>query len=117
MLVSTIGLLGLIAASCASNPRAKSVPETIRAPQLVQRVEPEYPADLRRQRVTGSVVIAGTVPKEGGRLRDAHVVSSADPRLSQYALNAVIQWIWAPGLQDGQAVDVQFETTVSFSVK
>ena len=108
VLVVTISLFSALAlTSCASSPPAEKVPEGMRAPRVVQRVKPEYPEELRKQRVAGSVVIAGTVPKEGGTLRDPRVVDSTDARLNQYALDAVAQWVWAPGLQNGQAVDVQ----------
>ena len=125
MYLFVIALLWCAATSCASGPSVEnaqtgireSVPEGIRAPRVVHRVAPEYSADLRQQRVSGSVVIAGTVPKEGGVLRNPRVVSSTDPRLNQSALDAVAQWMWAAGLQHGQAVDVEFQTTVTFSVK
>jgi len=111
-----IVLLWCVATACASSPGVQATPGGHRAPRVVQRVEPEYPAELRQQRVTGSVDIAGTVPKEGGVLRNPHVVRSDDPRLDQYALDAVRQWIWSAGFQNGVAVDVEFKTTVTFSV-
>lgn len=117
MYLIVIALLWCAATSCASSPIRENAPEGIRAPRVVHRVAAEYSEDLRRQRVSGSVVIAGTVPKEGGVLRTPHVVSSTDPRLNQSALDAVAQWIWAAGLQNGQAVDVEFQTTVTFSLK
>ena len=107
-----IGLL----LGCAGSVHPPSSPTGYEIPKLVHRVKPEYPADLRLQRVEGSVVIEGTVPKEGGAFRDPHVVRSDDPRLDPYALAAISQWVWAPGKKDGQPVDVKFQTTVSFSI-
>jgi TonB family protein len=125
MYLIVIVLLWCVATSCASSTSAEkapvgireSAPEGISAPRVVHRVAAEYSADLRQQRVSGSVVIAGTVPKEGGVLRNPHVISSTDPRLNQSALDAVAQWTWTAGLQNGQAVDVEFQTTVTFSLK
>jgi len=105
-----------LALGCAGSTPAPASPGGDAIPKLVHRVEPEYPASLRQQRVTGSVVIAGTVPKEGGALRDPHVVRSDDPRLDPYALDAVSRWVWTAGTKDGQPVDVKFQTTVSFSI-
>lgn len=105
-----------LALGCAGSAPAPVASSGNEIPKLVHRVEPEYPASLRQQRVTGSVVIEGTVPKQGGALRDPHVVRSDDPRLEVYALAAVSQWVWTPGKKDGQPVDVKFQTTVRFSI-
>lgn len=109
-------LVTALTLGCATTAPTPAPSGGYELPKVVHRVKPEYPADLRQQRVTGSVVIAGTVPKEGGSLRDPHVVRSDDPRLEPYALAAVSHWIWAPGKKDGQPVDVTFQTTVSFSI-
>jgi protein TonB len=100
----------------AATDRVQSDSAGVRVPTVTHRVEPDYPAELRQQRVTGVVVVAGTVPKEGGVLRNPHVVRSDDPRLNQLALAAVSRWVWRPGLQDGKPVDVEFRTEVSFSL-
>jgi len=93
------------------------LPEGMRAPTVVSRVEAEYPAELRAAGVQGQVVVGGTVPKEGGSLRNPRVVRSDDSRLEAFALEAVSRWTWHPGLQNGQPVDVEFTTTVTFSLK
>jgi TonB family protein len=115
-------VLAVVVNSCASTsdpaPRVPvAAPPDMQPPKLAKRVEPTYPAALREQGVVGVVVIAGIVPKEGGTLRDAHVVRSDDPRLDPWALDAVKSWVFIGGLQDGQPVDVEFQTTVRFSLK
>ena len=101
-------LLGLcIALSCASPDGTARKAEHVRAPTVRHRVKPELPLELRRAGVSGVVVVSGTVPKEGGVLRNPRVVKSDDPRLNQPALDAVSRWIWTPGLQDGVPVDVE----------
>ncbi len=104
--------------SCAStgSTRAGNT-EGLRAPTVTQRVDPEYPVELWQQGVQGVVVIGGTVPKEGGVLRNPHVVRTDDPRLNQLALAAVSRWLWRAGLQNGVAVDVEFTTDVRFELK
>lgn len=83
------------------------------APKVVHRVEVSLPDDLKRQGLRGSVIVSGTVPKEGGVLRNIKVVSSDDSRLDQLVLDAVSQWVWQAGKQNGEAVDVEFTTTVT----
>lgn len=115
--VRTFGTYVMIAValSCSSSGVGDPRPVGVQTPQLVQRVEVEYPAELRRQRVQGVVVIGGTVPKEGGVLRNPHVVKSDDLRLNQAALDAVSRWVWRGGVQNGEPVDV--ETTVRVTLR
>jgi TonB family protein len=112
-----------VAMSCASSNPAQPATDGlqrgstgVQVPTISHRVEPAYPLELRQQGVTGVVVVAGTVPKEGGVLRNPRVEKSDDPRLNQLALAAVSRWIWRPGFQDGKAVDVEFRTEVRFSL-
>lgn len=106
----------LLAACAASAPQQPAPPDaSIVAPRVLHRVEAEYPEDLQSKGVQGNVVLAGTIPKEGGRIRDLRVVGeTADRRLHQYAIDAVSQWIFSPGMHDGVPVDVEFTVTVSF---
>ena len=108
---SAMGVL-LSCASAGSTQAGNS--EGMRVPTVLQRVDPQYPVELRQQGVQGVVVVAGTVPKEGGVLRNPRVVRTDDPRLNQLALDAVSHWLWRAGLQNGEAVDVEFTTEVRF---
>lgn len=113
---SALPMAMCVALSCTSSDGVPREVENVRAPTVIHRVAPEYPAELRQERVVGVVVISGTVPKEGGALRNPRVVRSDDLRLNQLALDAVARWIWKPGLQHGKPVDVEFTTPVRFSV-
>lgn len=126
MIRVNVFLAVLLTACTASTPPqqpadARSTPappEGIVLPKVLIRVEPEYPEDLRNRGVQGEVVVGGTVPKEGGRLRDAHVVGGhADARLRQYALDAASQWTFAPARTiEGEPVDFYYEVTMRFRV-
>jgi periplasmic protein TonB len=107
-------LASLACTSTDSTPPASKA--QIQVPRVIQRVDPDYPSELRRQRVEGVVVVSGTVPKEGGVIRNPQVVRSDDPRLNALALEAVSKWIWSAGLQDGEPVDVEFTTEVRFAL-
>ena len=102
--------------SCASSSQSAATSGNVVAPVLIHRVNPEYPPDLRQQHVSGTVVVGGIVPKEGGALRNPRVVRSDDSRLNQLALDAVSRWIWKPGLMAGQPTDVEFRTEVHFGL-
>jgi periplasmic protein TonB len=109
---ATVAAAALLLISCAS----ANVPADVVAPRVLERVEPEYPEDLRAARVEGTVVISGIVPKEGGRLQDPKVERSDDARLSSFALDAVSRWKFQPGTVKGEPTDVLFEVTIRFSV-
>jgi hypothetical protein len=115
-LLAAVSALTLLSCASTSNP-PDSVSydgKTIVAPVVIKKIEPDVPAALRSLRVSGIVVITGTVPKEGGVLRDPKVKQSDDPRLSPIALAAVSQWVWKPGTVDGKAVDSQLDMPVTF---
>jgi TonB family protein len=86
------------------------------APQIVRRVEPEYPVDLRRDRVEGDVILGATIDVDGS-LRDLRVLSAAEPRLGDLAVAAVRQWVFKPGTVDGAPVPTTFRTTITFRVR
>jgi protein TonB len=105
--------------SCSSTHTAPVVGEIgdVRAPVVVTKVEPEYPVEMRNARVEGVVEISGTVPKEGGVLRNPRVVRSDDARLEPLALEAVSRWVFKPGTgEGGEPADVEFRTTIRFLV-
>lgn len=116
-MLAVLALVLPVAVSCTSVDAVQPAADTKRqVPRVIQRVDPDYPAELRRQRVEGVVVVAGTIPKEGGTIRNPRVVRTSDPRLNAFALDAVSKWIWAAGLQDGEPVDVEFSTEVRFAL-
>jgi protein TonB len=115
-----IGVLALLAIAImtlacapATGPSSAS---PVQVPTVVSRVDAEYPLALRAAGIHGSVVVTGTVPKEGGTLRNARVVRSDHPQLEPLALDAVSRWIWRPGTLRGEPVDAEFTTTVTFSL-
>jgi periplasmic protein TonB len=112
-IVMAIAVAAALLASCSSKPVP---PDGTRAPVVIKRVDPDYPVQYREARIEGWVQVSGTVPKEGGVLRDPRVVNSNDKRLEPLALAAVSRWEWKPAMKDGQPVDVIFVTTVRFSL-
>ncbi len=82
-------------------------------PRLVHRVDPEYPAELRKEKKTGLVVIQATVAADGSVVRAA-VVRHSDPGLDQSALDAVRQWHYEPATLKGRPVQVYLTITVNF---
>jgi periplasmic protein TonB len=64
------------------------------ARKIIYRVEPEYPADLKRIRIGGLVRVDATISASGA-VEDA-TVSGGNPILAEAAVKAVKQWKYAP---------------------
>ncbi len=62
---------------------------------VVERVAPEYPADLLRAGASGKVRVELAIDREG-RVRAVQVLHSADPALASAVRRAVWKWKFAP---------------------
>jgi protein TonB len=84
----------------------------IKAPSLVQRVNPEYPPVAQAAQVEGAVVLEATVNKSG-RVESVRVVNGS-PLLDAAAIAAVKQWRYEPLLLNGEPVQFILTVTVTF---
>jgi len=88
----------------------------VKAPTLVKRVEPRYPASARALHESGAIVVESLIDTNGV-IRDARVLRATDaPVLAHCALEALRQWRFHPGTQDGKPVDVIFNMTINFKL-
>lgn len=87
----------------------------VKAPVVIHRVTPPYPRVALAARMNGSVIVECIIDKTG-RVRDARVVQSSSTLFDQAAIDAVLQWQFAPGSLHGKAVDTIFDLTVTFRV-
>jgi TonB family protein len=79
---------------------------------LLQRVEPQYPEEARRQRIQGAVVLEVRIGRDGG-IEEVKLVSG-QPLLANAAMAAVKQWRFKPRLVKGQPVGMQTRVTLNF---
>jgi protein TonB len=84
----------------------------VREPELIKRVEPNYP-ELARQTHLAGVVLIDAIIDENGNVVEMKVVSG-HPLLLQSALNAVRQWKYKPTYLNDMPVPVQLIITVTF---
>jgi len=80
----------------------------------IHRVEPVYPALARQMRISGVVELQGVIGTDG-RIHELRVLSG-HPMLVKAAVDAVSQWIYAPTILNGQAVEVAAPITVNFKL-
>jgi TonB family protein len=72
-------------------------------PWLLQKVEPDYTEQAYTKHVEGDVVLSCVVTSEG-RPTNIKVTKPLDPGLDASAIAAVQQWVFKPGVLNGQAV-------------
>jgi periplasmic protein TonB len=82
-------------------------------PVPVRTVPPEYPTELKKQRVSGLVVVKCTVDVQGN-VSDTNIVKSSNELFDQFALDAVKKWKFKPARQDGTAVASQVSIPIKF---
>jgi TonB family protein len=87
----------------------------VKAPVIINKVEPIYPEEARKARITGIVILEALIDKSGD-VRDATVLKPLPFGLDQAALDAMRQWKFKPATLNGQPVDVVFNVTVNFKL-
>jgi len=102
----------ILAAPAASARLFK--PSTLLEGSLIHRVLPTYPPIARTARIQGSVVLFAVISK-AGTIENLRTVSG-HPMLVKSALDAVSQWRYRPYILNDQAVEVETQITVVFSL-
>ena len=87
----------------------------VTAPRVISSQKGEYTAAAMAARVQGTVQIAALVDEQG-RVADARVLRSL-PLLDEAALAAAKQWVFTPGLLNGQPVPVLVTLEMEFNLR
>ena len=85
----------------------------ITQPQLLKRVEPEYPPLAVKAHIQGIVILEATV-NEDGTVADVKLLRSANPLLDREAEIALRQWRYSPLDLNGTRVPFVLTVTLSF---
>jgi periplasmic protein TonB len=85
----------------------------ITPPQLVYKVEPEFSEEARKAKFSGMVILAIEVDAMG-HARALRVIQGPGLGLEQKAIDAVTQWRFRPGYQDGKPVVTGATVEVNF---
>jgi TonB family protein len=102
--------------SSTSAPAVPRVPVggNVAAARLINKVMPKYPPEARKASIEGTVRFNALIGTDGA-VKELHLVSG-DPLLAQAAMEAVKQWVYSPTLVNGNAVEVQTQIDVNFTL-
>jgi TonB family protein len=96
-------------------PNPATVHVKAQSMHLVSKVSPVYPLEAKKDRLTGTVILAGIIGKDGAVER-LDVKKSLRADCDQSALDAVRQWRYEPFLLNGKPVEVETAITITFSL-
>lgn len=85
-------------------------------PRPISQVKPRYPLELKKAKITGSVVLL-FVLNENGRVEDLRVEASSRPEFEKPALAAVRKWRFKPGTREGKAVRSYVRQQILFNLR
>lgn len=117
IVVGVVLALGLVTPMLAKQDDTIYKPgDGVSLPKLIRDVRPQYTADAMRRGITGAVLLRCVVDRDGVPT-SLEIVRSLDEELDQVALAALKQWRFEPGKKNGNAVLVQIDVTMSFTMK
>ena len=96
-------------------PAVQRVGGDVEPPVLINRVEPDYPENLRRAGLEGVVVLEAVIT-ESGCVRAVSILKGVAPPLDFQSARAVSQWRYRPARLAGQPVSVYLTVTVTFNL-
>ncbi len=105
-------LVTCLAALATESAFAQSKPEP---PVPVRTVPPDYPSELRRDGVSG-VVMVSCVIDEKGDVQEAAIEKSSNISFNPSALAAVKKWKFKPAKVDGAPVSKKVTIPLKFTV-
>jgi TonB family protein len=111
---SALALRMDVTENSAQKPAPASINVKADSLVVVSKVQPVYPAEAKKNKVSGSVVLAATIGKDG-TVEKVRVVSGPSA-LQRAAVEAVKQWRYQPYLLNGSPIVVKTNITVAFTL-
>lgn len=97
----------------AGEERVYALSDGVTPPRVTKQVYPQYPSGSRGVGVEGSILIE-TVVSSQGTPKNTRVVRGLDKDIDAAAVDAVKQWLFAPGKKDGKPVAVRVQIELRF---
>lgn len=84
-------------------------------PEARYQTPPQYPFEMKRQGVTGEVLVDFIVDSNGA-VQNAYAIKSSQREFEQAAVQAVSKWKFRPGKKGGRYVNTHMQVPVVFSL-
>jgi len=98
-------LLCLASVSTLSAARENPVP--------VRTVAPDYPREMKANRVSGLVMVKCTIDEQGN-VAGTDIVKSSNEQFDRFATDALKKWKFKPAREDGTPISVQVTIPIKF---
>jgi TonB family protein len=102
------------AAAASASPGPAKVSAAVMAGQVINKVQPHYPEEAKKEKIQGAVLLKAIISKDG-TIENLQVVSGPKELLAS-ALDAVRQWTYKPYLLNDDLVEVETTITVTYSL-
>ena len=92
-----------------------SLADLDQAPRVIMQPAPQYPPDMKKKKIQGTVHVLFIVDKDG-RVTEPKVQKSDNPAFDTAALTAVKRWRFEAGKKNGQAVPFRMRVPITFAL-
>jgi protein TonB len=82
-------------------------------PVPIVQGRPQYPFEMRRAGISGSVTVDFIVDTSGN-VQLAYAVSASQPEFEAFAVQAVAKWRFRPGKKGGRTVNTHMQVPIAF---
>jgi len=83
-------------------------------PRAIFQAAPNYPSELRKRNLQGSVQVVFLVDRDG-KVVSPKIEKSTNPSFDRPAIEAVRQWKFEPGTRNGEKVAFKMRVPITFS--
>ena len=94
---------------------ATQVSSAVIAGLIIEKAQPVYPEDAKRQHISGTVLLQAVIGRDG-RVHSLKPIKVPDTQLTIAAIAAVRKWRYKPYLLGGVPVEIQTTITVNFNL-
>jgi TonB family protein len=103
-------------AASGTAPKRLRIGGGVQAAKMVKQVRPMYPQHVKDAGIEGTVLLEGTIGRDGAIINLQPLNSQVHPDLTQAAVDAVSQWRWEPTYLNGEPVEIITAITINFTL-
>jgi protein TonB len=107
--------VGQVASSMTAQDDIFALADLDQPPRATFQPAPQYPAQLKKRKIQGTVYVLFIVDKDG-RVRDPKIQKSDNAELDIHAMNAVKKWRFEPGKVAGKPVQFRMRVPMTFAL-